>query len=70
MTDRDLPETPSADFAGMPMQPTGSGVADLEVAFEQMKLAEAADPDLAAADAAVTPTATDSEMGESEAHPS
>lgn len=43
MTDRRNQDTPPETFADLPIQPTGSGVADLEIAYEQMKLAE--DPD-------------------------
>ena len=32
------------DFSNLPIHPTGSGIADLETAYEQMKLAEDADP--------------------------
>ena len=31
------------DFSNLPIHPTGSGIADLEMAYEQMKLAEDAD---------------------------
>lgn len=30
------------DFGNLPIHPTGSGIADLEIAYEQMKLAEEA----------------------------
>jgi len=58
------PET----FGDLPIQPTGSGVADLEVAYEQMRLADEAEagPD----DAALTPTETGIDLADSEAHPS
>ncbi len=39
MTDRPVDATPPATLADLPIQPTGSGVADLEVAYEQMTLA-------------------------------
>lgn len=58
MTDRPIDDTPPESFADLPMQPTGSGVADLETAYEQMKLAEDADP---------TPAEDDAEPA---AHPS
>lgn len=31
------------NFGDLPIQPTGSGVADLEIAYEQMRLAEDTD---------------------------
>ena len=43
MTDRPVDDATPETFADLPMQPTGSGVADLEIAYEQMKLAEDAD---------------------------
>ncbi|USU08973.1 hypothetical protein NF700_01255 [Sphingomonadaceae bacterium OTU29MARTA1] len=39
MTDRPADAAPPATLADLPIQPTGSGVADLEVAYEQMTLA-------------------------------
>ena len=64
MTDRTDIEAPT-----LSMQPTGSGVADLEVAYEQMKLAEAAG--LRTADASdEAPIASRSKLAETEAHPS
>ena len=64
-------------LAGLPIQPTGSGVADLEIAYEQMQLmaqddaATAADPlnDGGAAPAPV-PTEDGQDAIESAAHPS
>ena len=43
---------PSDSLVEMPLQPTGSGVADLEIAYEQMKLAQGAagDSDTASID--------------------
>ena len=69
VTDRTAPEAPPPDLAGLPIQPTGSGVADLEVAYEQMRLANAADPasDLAEDNAL---SATRDAGDEVEAHPS
>lgn len=64
------------DIINLPIQPTGSGVADLEVAYEQMRLADDAGPATSATDqiavADVVPTATDagSDAAESAAHPS
>ena len=55
-------------FADLPIQPTGSGVADLEIAYEQMKLAEQAEADVGAV--AVTPTDASDAAAESAAHPS
>jgi hypothetical protein len=40
MTDPDDVQTTPDSFADLPLQPTGSGVADLEIAYEQMKLAD------------------------------
>lgn len=50
----------------LPIQPTGSGVADLEIAYEQMIVAEGkpTSPDVDA-----QPTGTDDAAAESEAHP-
>ena len=39
MTDHPDHATPPETFADLPIQPTGSGVADLEIAYEQMQLA-------------------------------
>lgn len=43
MTDEKAAAAMPNRLDGLPIRPTGSGVADLEVAYEQMKLAEAAD---------------------------
>ena len=53
-------------FADLPIQPTGSGVQDLEIAYEQLRLSENE------ADAAPTavPTLSGDALAESEAHPS
>ena len=56
-------------LADLPMQPSGSGVADLAVAFERMKLADEAD-EPAAPDDATMPTVADGPAQESAAHPS
>lgn len=45
MTDPTAPETALNTFGDLPMQPSGSGVADLEIAYEQMRLAEEAGAD-------------------------
>jgi len=55
----DTPTEPQS-FGDLPIQPTGSGVQDLEIAYEQMRLTEA--------DAAPAPDANDA-IAESEAHP-
>lgn len=72
MTERDSVEAAPDGFTDLPLQPTGSGIADLEIAYEQMKLSEAADQ----ADAPVDPRGEEVPVGrddartESEAHPS
>jgi hypothetical protein len=58
MADPTAPDTPLSDLGDLPIQPTGSGVADLEIAYEQMKLAE---------DAAANQTRTLSSPGEEDA---
>jgi hypothetical protein len=80
MTDPNATTTPAPDsFGDLPMQPTGSGVADLEIAYEQMKLAEGdeegstgleATAPAAAIDAADVPTEGGEDKVESAAHPS
>lgn len=76
MTEQNSPDTPPEAFVDLPLQPTGSGVADLEIAYEQMKLAEGADLERAPEDARasdsghVTPLGRDDNVVESEAHPS
>ncbi len=63
MTDRPVDAAPPATLADLPIQPTGSGVADLEVAYEQMTLA--------ADDADIRPDMQDGEAAaEAAAHPS
>jgi hypothetical protein len=58
------PET----FADLPIQPTGSGVADLMIAREQMALADGdAGPD---DEVAVVPTEDGADAADSAAHPS
>ena len=72
MTDRNTHESP-ASLSDLPILPTGSGVADLEVAYEQMKLAEDADgavDERGTADPALTPTQGGEDAAESAAHPS
>jgi hypothetical protein len=68
------------DFSNLPIHPTGSGIADLEMAYEQMKLAENADAsnalDLAGSRAQTENLGTDTTgmeteaVEESAAHPS
>lgn len=76
MTEQNAPNTSPETFVDLPLQPTGSGVADLEIAYEQMKLAENADLERASANARatdsgdVTPLGRDDNGVESEAHPS
>lgn len=76
MTDRSTPDASPEAFIDLPLQPTGSGVADLEIAYEQMKLAEDANPERASTDgravdsANVTPSDRDDDGADSEAHPS
>lgn len=59
MADVTDPTHEPESYADLPMQPTGSGPADLEVAYEQMRLAEEAQdttggvPAAAVTDAAV-----------------
>lgn len=73
MTDPDaMPDQPE-HFTDLPIQPTGSGVADLEIAYEQMKLAEQAErgTDMPAAKVAdLSPVEFDRAATESAAHPS
>ncbi len=79
MTDTTDQNGPAESYGDLPIQPTGSGVADLEIAYEQMKLAEGADGVAetggidgvapAMADPAV-PTDDDPATRESAAHPS
>ena len=80
MTDPNATTTPAPDnFGDLPMQPTGSGVADLEIAYEQMKLAEGAEdgsegPDAAGSATPISgadvPTEGGEDKVESAAHPS
>ena len=67
-----------ANLNDLPILPRGSGVADLEVAYEQMKLADVAESttmmgvkaDDTAYDSAMIPTEEGSDTAESAAHPS
>lgn len=81
MSDSTATDMTSGSFGDLPMQPSGSGVADLEIAYEQMRLAgdaEAAEP-LIDADAAddvsgdattMVPPSFDDAAADSAAHPS
>lgn len=75
MADVTDPTHEPESYSDLPMQPTGSGPADLEVAYEQMRLAEEAEgttdsvPAAAVTDAAV-PVSDAGAIAESEAHPS
>ena len=68
MTDQHDHDASPEDYGVLPMQPTGSGVADLEVAYEQMKLAE--DADVGAASDEGTASTDREDVIESAAHPS
>lgn len=62
-------------FGDLPIQPTGSGPADLETAYEQMRLSESANAEIGPGDdlpATDTPIPTDDtpDAAESGAHPS
>ena len=79
MTDTRAPDDAAPEsFGDLPIQPTGSGVADLEIAYEQMRLSEEDDADAAAVDtdiisdidSAAMPTETGDAATESAAHPS
>lgn len=75
MSDTTDPVQEPENFSGLPIQPTGSGVADLEVAYEQMRLAEEAEAspttstDLSMDDGAV-PTEDTEAAADTAAHPS
>jgi hypothetical protein len=68
MTDPNATNAVPDNFGDLPIQPTGSGVADLEIAYERMKLAESAEED--GIDPAATPTEIGDDKAESAAHPS
>ena len=76
MTDRPPTEITPESFGDLLLQPTGSGVADLETAYEQMKLSEVAaekEPTArarVAEDPAVTPIGRENEGAAGEGHPS
>ncbi|AXJ94883.1 MULTISPECIES: hypothetical protein [unclassified Sphingomonas] len=73
MADAQDPTHEPEGFGDLPIQPTGSGVADLEVAYEQMRLAEGEDAGSAGPTEGETPIPLDDETPgviESEAHPS
>ncbi len=67
--DHDLRPDPEG-FGDLPIQPTGSGVADLEIAYEQMRLGEGDDADRPAATDVVVPTEDGRDAADSAAHPS
>jgi len=64
MAEPDTATSPPETFADLPIQPTGSGVADLTVAYEQMALAGTDD------DEAEVPTEDGPDAADSAAHPS
>ncbi len=80
MNDRNPTEPTLDSFADLPIQPTGSGVTDLEIAYEQMKLSQAAEPSDTVAHGATTagtipdtdsaPVEISDDTVESAAHPS
>ena len=71
MTESDAIDPAPATFADLPLQPTGSGVADLEIAYEQMRLAEGDTTLDRTEDTAIEPLGVDRVAGnESAAHPS
>jgi hypothetical protein len=58
-------------FGDLPIQPTGSGVADLEIAYEQMRLGEGEDDADRPGDADIAiPTEDGRDAADSAAHPS
>lgn len=66
-------DTAPESFRDLPIQPTGSGVADLEIAYEQMRLSEEVTPSAdstADLDPATVPAETGDAATESAAHPS
>lgn len=72
MTNPDEAGDAPDSFGDLPLQPTGSGVADLEIAYEQMKLAEVDEPDLGRTSDDLVASSGPAGAGEteSEAHPS
>ena len=65
------PDAAPDSFSDRPLQPTGSGVADLEIAYEQMKLTEENEASAARADVGTdTPSGAIDAEADSEAHPS
>ncbi len=62
-SDRDAP----SGLGDLPIQPTGSGVADLEIAYEQMALADDVER---MPDADIVRVEDGAAAAESEAHPS
>lgn len=71
MTNPDEASDAPDSFGDLPLQPTGSGVADLEIAYEQMKITEAGEPAMGRADGLVASSGpSGAGETESEAHPS
>lgn len=72
MSNPNEPRAEPDSFNDLPIQPTGSGVADLEIAFEQMKLSEEEGEAVVSVDEGANDpfrAANDAEA-ESEGHPS
>lgn len=72
MSNPNEPRAEPDSFNDLPIQPTGSGVADLEIAFEQMKLSEEEGEAVVSVDEGANNSlraANDAEA-ESEGHPS
>lgn len=72
MTDPNDADDALDSFSDLPLQPTGSGVADLEIAYEQMRVAEESDPAVGRAgdDMIESSAVAGAGEAESEAHPS
>lgn len=75
MTNLSSADTTPDNFAELPIQPTGSGVADLEIAYEQMRVTEdsgrddAPEGERAAKVDIGQPIVRDRGVAETEAHP-
>lgn len=74
MADRIASDPALDSFSDLPIQPTGSGVADLEIAYEQMRLAQDAEGGGPGASGAASAADADGTAGQDEdesvAHPS
>ena len=72
MTNPDESNAAPDSYGDLPLQPTGSGVADLEIAYEQMRLTEGNDAAAIPADGDRTgpPVILRDDEAESGAHPS